>query len=262
MDEQTTTDAATQAQAPTTAQPDEQPAEAVQPTDSEPTTTNDEQGEPAEPDAPSDDAQPDNSAEEDLADYWSKKGIDITTPEGQRAAAKSYREAEKAMHQSKQRSSELEKQLQSTPFEQVSDDPTAQQALETASSVKLELQVERWKNQHNITPQQDEAIGQYLTDNPNKAYMLKNGYLSLDDVAAMSGALKEDTEAIRSQGSRETLEKLANKQVASSVPASAMTSTAPAPLTAANAEAWWDSLGPAGRADPANQAKLDAVLGS
>lgn len=258
MDEQTTTDATTQEQA-LDAQPVEQHAEAVQTTESEPTTTNDEQGDSPEPDQQTT-AQSDNSAEDDLADYWSKKGIDISTPEGQRAAAKSYREAEKAMHQSKQRSSELEKKLQDTPYEQVSNDPAVQQALETANSVQLELQVERWKQANNVTPDQDVAIGQYLTENQDKAYLLKNGYLSFDDVAAMSGALKQDTDAIKSQGSRETLEKLANKQIASSVPASATTNSAPAALTKANVDTWWDSLGPAGRSDPANRAKLDSVL--
>lgn len=226
--EETTTDAATQAQAPEPAQPDEQPAEAVTTPDSEPTSPEGEQPhQSTEPEKSSDDESADNSAEEDLADYWSKKGIDITTPEGQRAAAKSYREAEKAMHQSKQRSSELEKQLQGTPYEQVSQDPAVQQALETATNVQLELQVERWKQANNVTPEQDVAIGQYLTEHQDKAYLLKNGYLTLDDVAAMSGALKQDTDAIKTQASRDTLENLANKQRATAPKARATTHTAP-----------------------------------
>ena len=255
MDE-STTDATTQDPG-ATAQPEEQHAEAEQTPTSEPTTTTNDEAQPeaTEPE------QSDNSQEsDDPSAYWQKKGIDISTPEGLAKATKSYQEAEKRMHQTTQRSSELEKQLSSTAYEQVSEDPTAQRALETAASVQLELQVERWKNTNGITAEQDAAIGQYLSENTEKAYMLKNGYLSLDDIAAMSGALRQDAAAIKSEGGQEALEKLANKQIASSVRGNAVTSAPPAPLTAANAEDWWAGLGPEGRADPANRAKLDSVL--
>lgn len=255
MDE-STTDAEVQEQAAIQSQPEGQNAEAEQTPTSEPTTTNDEQQEATEPE------QSDNSQEsDDPSAYWQKKGIDISTPEGLAKATQSYREAEKRMHQTTQRSSELEKQLGGVEYDQVSNDPIAQQALETAASVRLELQVERWKQSNNVTPEQDIAIGEYLQENQQKAYMLKNGYITLDDVAAMSGAFKQDTSAIKQQGSRETLEKLANKQSATSIPGNAVTSSPPQALTAANAESWWDSLGAAGRADPANRAKLDSILG-
>ncbi len=248
-----TTDADVQDQATHESQPEEQHAEADTPNE-EPTTTNDE-AEATEPE------QSDNSQEStDPAAFWAKKGIDITTPEGLAKATQSYSEAEKRMHQTAQKSSELEKQLSSAPGEQVSNDPIAQQAYDEAKSVRLELQVERWKNSNSVTPEQDAAIGTYLAENSDKAYMLKNGYLTLDDVAAMSGAMKQDTDALKSQGSRETLEKLANKQTASSVPGNAVTAAPSSALTKANADSWWSNLGPAGRADPANIAKLDSVL--
>lgn len=257
MDE-STTDAPVQDQAAQQPQPEEQHAEAETTPTSEPTNTNDEQ-----PEATAEPEQSDNSQESaDPAAYWQKKGIDISTPEGLAKATQSYREAEKRMHQTTQRSSELEKQLGETASEQVSNDPVAQQAYEEAKAARLELQVERWKSNNGVTPEQDAAIGEYLAKNTEKAYLLKNGYLSLDDVAAMSGAFKQDADAIKSQGSRETLEKLANKQTASSVPGNAVTSTAPQALTKANADSWWAELGPAGRADPDNRAKLDRVLSS
>lgn len=257
MDEQTTTDAPVQEQAPETAQPEEQHAEAVTTDNSESTTTTDEE----RAEATQEPEQSDNSSGDDLSDWATKKGIDLSTPEGQAKALKSWREAEKAMHQSTQRSSELEKQLNAAGFDQYSDDPTAQGAYELAKATQLELQVERWKQSQGITPEQDVAIGNYLQENPNHAYMLKNGYLTLDNIAAMSGALKQDSAAIKQQGSRETLEKLATKQQASSIPSSASTGAAPSALTKDNVEAWWDGLGPAGRADPENRAKLDSVLG-
>lgn len=256
MDEQPQPNADDQEQAPIEAQPDDQPAEAVTTTDSEPTeTTNETTGEPG---------QPENSTEEqtDPVTYWSKKGIDVTTPEGLAKATQSYQAAEKRMHESTQKSSELEKQLTSQPFEQVSSDPTAQSALEMAAGVKLELQVERWKNQKQITPQQDEAIGGYLAENTDKAFMLKNGYLTLDDVYAMSGVGNTDPSAIKAQGGKEALEKLANQQRATSVTGNAVSGAAPSALTKSNVDSWWDGLGSEGRRDPDNQAKLDSVLTS
>lgn len=203
MDE-SITDADVQEQAPNPVQPEEQHAEAEQTPTSEPTPTSDEQPATGEPE------QSDNSL--DPVAEWAKKGIDINTPEGLAKATKSYLEVEKRMHQTSQRSSELEKQLTSAPAEQVSDDPIAQQAYDEAKSVRLELQVERWKSSNNVTPEQDVAIGQYLSEHQDKAFMLKNGYLTLDDVAAMSGALKQDTEALKSAGKKEALENLATKQ--------------------------------------------------
>jgi hypothetical protein len=220
MDE-STTDASVQEQAAQVPQPEEQHAEAEKTPTSEPTNTNDEP-------AVEEPAKAENSEEQlDPAAFWAKKGIDITTPEGLAKATQSYSESEKRMHETTQRSSQLEKQLEQSPYEQVSDDPTAQRALETASAVQLELKVERWKNANKITPDQDVALGEYLQKNEEKAFMLKNGYLSLDDVYAMSGVGKADTTAIKDEGKREALEQLANKQRSTAPRGAATTSTTP-----------------------------------
>jgi len=217
--EETTTPAATQDPGvdPTT-QPEEQPAEAVTPT-SEPTPTDTPSEEPAAADNPEDD---------DLSDYWSKKGIDISTPEGQKAAAKSYREAEKAMHTKSQQASELQKQMAAQPLEASSQDPMVQTALERAARAETTVMVAQWKAERGITHEQDVAIGQYIADNPEKGYLLKNGYLSLDDVYSMSGVGKVDTETIEAKGGQKALEKLANKQRAAAVTGQATAPTAPA----------------------------------
>lgn len=215
----TTTEPATQEPGVTPTQPEEQPATAVTTPVTEPTPTT--PSEPAEEPAPAENSQ----ESEDPTAFWAKKGIDITTPEGLAKATQSYSEAEKRMHQTTQRSSELEKQLTQSPYEQVSNDPTAQKALETAAAVQMELQVERWKSTNSVTPEQDVAMGEYLKNNEDKAYMLKNGYLSLDDIGAMSGAFKQDTEALKSVGKKEALESLANKQRATAPKGSASVAT-------------------------------------
>lgn len=231
MDE-STTDATVQEQAQVTAQPEEQHAEADTTPTSEPTPTTTDEQSTQEP------ARPDNS-DDDLSDWAAKKGYDFSTPEGQAKALKSMREAEKAMHQATQRSSELEKQLGSTPYAQVSDDPTAQRALEAAEGVKLQLEVERWKNANSVSPEQDIAIGEYLAKHQDKAFMLKNGYLSLDDVAAMSGVLRQDPTALKEAGKKEAMEELASKQHSKSPTARA---TNGAPSTSTSEDAIMDVL--------------------
>lgn len=253
MDE-STTDAPVQDQATYESQPEEQHAEAENTPTSEPTNTNDEQSQGT--DEP---AQTENS-DDDLADYWSKKGIDISTPEGQRAAAKSYREAEKAMHQNAQRSSELEKQLTSQPPE-VSTDPYVQQLANEVFELKTQQVARDFIRENKLSTEQTREFAQWFEQNPQQQALVDNGWLTVDQAYKLSGLGDKSTEAIKSQGSRETLEKLANKQTASAVSGNAVTSAPPAALTKANADSWWESLGPAGRANPENRAKLDSVLG-
>lgn len=255
MDE-STTNAATQEEAQVTAQPpvDEQSAAAVT-TDSEPTQP------PAEEvtDQETDDASA-PSTDDDLADYWSKKGIDINTPEGQRAAAKSYREAEKAMHQKAQQASELEKQINEQPFEVDTDNELLRQIAQDNANTRTALEVQQWKASKSITPAQDEALGQFVTDNPKIGYLVKNGHISYDQLYAMSGVGNVDPSALKKEGGQEALQKLANKQRATAVTGNAVSSAPPAGITKENVDSWWDSLGSEGRRDPGNQAKLDSIL--
>ena len=192
-------------------------ADPVQPADpQEPAAVTDPNSEPATP--PNPDGQPDEppapatNSDDDLTDYWTKKGIDITTPEGQAQAAKSYREAEKAMHAKGQQASELTKQINAQPLNVDTDNELVKQALEKSNQLETTLAVRDLKANNNITPEQDKALGAYVTANPDKAYMLRNGFLSLDDVYKMSGVGTLDQEALKKQGGQEALQTLANKQ--------------------------------------------------
>ena len=220
---ETTTDAATQdtGVTPDVTQPDEQPAEAVTTPVSEPTT--------AQEDEPTTDV--DNSTvDEDSFDFnaWlEKKGIDPSTPEGKEQIAKSWRAMEKKMHQSTQKASELEKAALEAPLEVDTDNELVRQALQKADAAETTLKIQQWKQQNGITQEQDEAIGQYVTDNPNVGYLYRNGHLTLDQLYAMSGVGTTDASAAKAQGAQEALEKLANKQRAATPTGAATSASTP-----------------------------------
>ena len=220
MENEPTTPAASQEPGVPVTQPVEQPAEAAS-TPAEPIST----PSPTEPAAPA----TENLEEEfDAEAFWANKGIDLSTPEGRLAAAKSQREAEQKMHQATQKASDIEKNLNEQPLAEATTDPALQDALTRTARVETTLQVERWKSSMGITPEQDEALGQYLVDNPQKAWMVKNGHLTLDDVYALSGVGKADTAALKAEGKREALQTLATKQLTTAPSGNAATS-APAP---------------------------------
>ena len=214
MDEQTTTDAVVQDQAQETAQLEEQPAEAVTTTDSE-LTTNDAETGVEEP------GTPDNS-EDDLSDYWTKKGIDISTPEGQLASAKSYREAEKMATRKSQERSELAKQLGEQPVAVDSDNPLVIELANKVHSMERKDSVSSFISEHKLTSEQDVAMGSWLQSNPEKVQLINAGYMTLGDAYKLSGVGEKDTSDIERQGGQKALEKLANKQRAAAPSGSAV----------------------------------------
>lgn len=202
-----------------------------------------------------------DTSEEDLSDWAAKKGIDLSTPEGQAKALKSMREAEKSFHTKAQQASELEKQLTST-----TTDPNAtqaEQALAIATQLQNEKVISNWKQANNVTSEEDAAMGEYVQKNARVGELLTNGLITLDELRAIAiPAQKIDKDAIRKEGGHEALEKLANKQLATAVKGAASSAQTSTALTKANVEQWYDGLGPEGRQNPANQATLARILAS
>lgn len=215
MDPTTTPEPVTPPVGADTAQPAEPATAAVIETTSE-TPTDPTPAEPATA-APAED--------EDPSEYWTKKGIDITTPEGQAKAAKSYQEAEKAMHQKGQQASELTKQL-TTKAAADPDASDSQKALAIATQLQNAEVIRQWKAETGVTQDEDNAMGAYAKANPETAELLNSGLITLDQFKAMSVPTKAiDTAAIKTQGGQEALEKLANKQRATQPTGNASTQT-------------------------------------
>ena len=203
----------------------------------------------------------DTSTEEDLSEWASKKGIDLSTPEGQAKALKSMRESEKAFHAKAQQASELEKSLTAPQVD--SNASEAQQALAIASQLQNEKIIREWKDSNDVTQEEDQAMGEYAKANPRAAELLMNGQLTLDEFRAIAvPAQRIDKDALRKEGGQEALETLANKQRATAVKGSASSAQSSTALTKDNVEQWYSTLGPEGRKNPANQATLERILAS
>lgn len=204
----------------------------------------------------------DTSSEEDLSEWATKKGIDLSTPEGQQKALKSMREAEKSFHSKSQEASDLAKQIGKVP-EFTEETTQAEQALAIANSLQNQQIVSNWVAQAKVPAEDIRAMQEYGAKDPRTQALVENGLLTLDQYRAIAVASNPiDTEAIKKQGGQEALQSLANKQRATAVKPSASSAQSSTSLTKDNVEQWYSSLGAEGRKNPANQATLERILAS
>lgn len=233
-----------------------QPAPAAEPaaaTPPEPSLT-----EPAEP------SQDDNLA------WLQSKGIDPTDPEAVSKVAEMYRQAEKTMHQSTAKASELEKSLRedvaALPATDGQSDVVQQlaervQALTVTTDVNAffsaggnaELAAER----RALEPKMAEIV----TENPTLGQLVKQGYMSYDQLAAMAKGSDAGREtALKAEGGKQALEQVASKQQARAIPGNATTSAMAPAVTKANVDSWYAGLSAAERANPETQAIVSNLL--
>lgn len=224
MDEQTITDpilpGGTGADEP--AQPDaqdqsaaSQPSEPQQPNDAEETQT-------TEP-----------SAQDENLAWLQKKGIDPTSPEAMSKLAEMYRNAEKQMHESTARASELSKTLA-----QDAKQPTQPEGGEEQEVVgQLVSEVQQLKQAQQISAFFGDAengadrkayepkMAELVTNDPNLKALVNAGYVSIDQLFYMAkGADPGQAQKLKSEGGREALEQLAQKQQGKAVTGAATSS--------------------------------------
>lgn len=175
-------------------------------------------------------------SEDDNSKWLAAKGIDPSDPEAINKLAKSAREAERAMHQKAQRASELEKSMTD-----MSDDSAEQVAYTTGQDPELLKRVQRFEVKS--------AVRDFFDANPDaKQYeqqmveeMTTSGLYGSPEAmlkAAYAIAVSKNTDSVRNQAKRETLESLAQKQQAS-VPTGNATTAAMSSsqkITAANVD--------------------------
>lgn len=202
----------------TTTEPVVQEAEGVQETQPEV-----EQTETAESNVTEDSSPTEPSEGDDLSKWAESKGINLEDPESVQKLAKSYREAEKKLHETTQTKSELEKQL--VPADGVPQ-YTPDGNLDVYSevqNVKTQLNLQNFYMENPEARSYDEKMAQIALEKPELGLYAKNS----GDFSVLLAMAKQGDE--RREGGREALERLADKQRAAVASPAATVPTASQP---------------------------------
>lgn len=171
-------------------------------------------------------------SEDDTSGWLQKKGIDPSDPAAIAKVAEMARNAERKMHESTNKASQLEKSLKTDIQTAVNngDDDTVNrlaaevQALKTKDAVTTFLSTgspEEIAEKKELEP----VMGQLIADDPQLGALVKSGYLSLDHLYALAKGSDASREAkLKQDGGREALEKVADRTSAKAVVGSATTS--------------------------------------
>lgn len=183
-------------------QPEEtEQAEAVaqEPTD----TQAEEPQEEEQPETESEPEQTDNSTVE----WLQKKGIDPNSPEAITKIAEMARNAEKAMHQKAQKASELEKTMEQGIDQEAEAQGFNDQDKIDLVKIKTRLAVRDFWDNNPDAKQYERAMVEELARKPHLAGDLESLY-------ANAKVRSFDSDEVKSQVKRETLQNLAQKQQA------------------------------------------------
>lgn len=192
--------------------------------------TTDDMGAANEPTEPTNTAEAEESAEateepstDENLEWLKNKGIDPTSPEAITELAKMARNAEKKMHESTAKASELQKEL-SSPQQAANDNPNDALAAEV-QSLKMAYAVKDFFDGNPDAKALEQKMASMVTDRPEIGQLVRAGYLSVSDLyhLAKGGDPALEAEA-KTQGGKEALEQLAKKQQAKALTGSATTS--------------------------------------
>jgi hypothetical protein len=171
---------------------------------------------------------PEANADENVA-WLQNKGIDPNDPEAIAKVAKMYRDAERAMHEAKQ------PKLNDALTEPTTDyTPDENQPIATdprIDAIILERNVEKFFNADGNPEVAAErkalepAMSDIVTNNPAIGQMVKAGFMSYEQLAALAkGSDPSYGSKLKQAGGREALETVATRQQARAVQGVATTS--------------------------------------
>lgn len=174
-----------------------------------------------------------------IDDFLAKKGINKDDPDALRKVADMYRNSEKGFYSKSQEAAQLQRKL----AEQQERDTTPDElALSEVRSLRIEMDTEKWKNDHNLSPEDEQKMVDYvsqpLTDrqgnpviNPatgtpyTKAILVNNGLMSLDDVYRSAGCGVQKVDNLKENYRKEVEQEMAARQAAKRPSAKATNST-------------------------------------
>lgn len=150
----------------------------------------------------------DSTSNEDLSKWAESKGLNLEDPESVQKLAKSYREAEKKLHETTQTKSELEKQLVPPGNDYQFMPDGSLDVYSEVQNVKTQLNLQNFYMENPEARSYDEKMAEIALEKPELGLYAKNS----GDFSVLLALAKQGDE--RQQGGREALQKLADKQQA------------------------------------------------
>ncbi len=227
----------------TTNEPIDTGVEQTQPADVD---TQAAENQPTEP-VSTNDSQSQAVSQDDNLAWLQNKGIDPTSPEALAKVAEMYRNAEKSMHSKAQEKAQLQQALQQpVDHSQVEDfgaDPVDALQAQVQALVMKDTVNSFW--QANPDAKQYEGkMTEIVQGRPEIGQLVQSGYLSMKDLYSMAlGSDPSRETTLKSEGGREALQKVADKQQAKAVTPQASSSAMSQPgVTRENFDSWYSGL--------------------
>ena len=158
-------------------------------------------------------SEPQSDNSDDVTEFLKKKGIDASDPEALKKVADMARNAEKAMHDKARKASELEKTL-STASDEYAEDV----ALETGQDPEVLKRLQRMEVKESVRDFWDNNQEAKAFEKEMIAELQTRPHLAGDLEALWAVVKSKNSDVIKSQGKKEALSSLAQKQQAA-VPA-------------------------------------------
>lgn len=168
-----------------------------------------------------------------IDEFLSKKGIKSDDPDALRKLADMYQNVEKGFYNKSQENAQLQRRLAE---QRVPESNPNQEALSEVRAMRIEMEANKWKQDRNLSPADEQKMIEYITaplkdakgndvTDPatgtvlTRGLLVNNGALSLDDVYKLAGCgsievdnLKED---LKNEVKKEMEARLAAKRPSS-----------------------------------------------
>ena len=174
-----------------------------------------------------------------IDEFLAKKGIKADDPNAVRKIADMYRNAEKGFYNKSQEAAQLQRRLAEA---QPRDTRPDQQALSEVRAMRIELDTNKWKAEHKLSPEDEQKMIDYVTtplvDRQGNAVLdpvsgapltrgllVNNGALTLDDVYKLAGCGVVEVDNLKQNLREEVMKEMEARQAAKRPSASATNST-------------------------------------
>lgn len=205
---------------------------AVEETTEQTTSENEATEEPA---ASTEEAQTGDAIDEFLA----KKGVKSDDPDALRKLAEMYQNVEKGFYNKSQENAQLQRRLAE---QRVPESNPNQEALSEVRSMRIEMEANKWKNDRNLSPADEQKMIEYITSplkdakgndviDPatgtvlTKGLLVNNGALSLDDVYKLAGCGSVEVDNLKADLRNEVKKEMEARQAAKRPSSNATDST-------------------------------------